>query len=119
MAVTAAEVIALTGTSLDSATVDAVIADATLVVSENACYNAYEDARKDAIIKWLTAHLISSTSQDGSVTSEKLGDASVTYARAALGDGLKGTTYGQQVLLLDYNGCLTKLGRAKATFEVV
>jgi len=114
-----ADVIALTGTSLDSAVVDAIIADAVLLVEDNACFAGYSEAKQTAILKWLSAHLVASTSGDGVVTSEKLGDASQTYGRAPLGDGLKGTTYGQQVLALDTNGCLSGVGRGKASVQVL
>lgn len=112
---TAAVVIALTGTAFDAATVSAIIDDAALI-AEN-CIKNYDATRQEAILKWLAAHLIASTGGEGVATSDRLGDASTSWARAPLGDALKGTTYGQQALLLDTNGCLAKLGRARATVE--
>lgn len=113
----AADVIAIVGGGFTETQVEALIADAVLIAEE--CVSSYSDDKQKAIIKWLTAHLIVSTTKSGVVTSERLGDASVSYARASMGDALKGTTYGQQVLLLDTNGCLAKKGRAKSTIEVV
>lgn len=117
MAVAAADVIAITGTELAEAVVTALIADAELVAGD--CISSYSAERQDAIVKWLAAHLVASTDAGGvSVTSEKLGDASLTFARATLGEGLKGTFYGQQALALDTNGCLTGKGRGQASVEV-
>lgn len=120
---TASEVIALTATDFSEAVVSAIIADAALIAE--GCIASYEDARQTAIIKWLACHLIVSTngasgSGAGSITSDKLGDASTSFAKSALtGEGLKATHYGQQALLLDTNGCLARLGRPRASVEVI
>lgn len=120
---TASEVIALTGTDFSEAVVDAIIADAALIAE--GCISSYSDERQTAIIKWVACHLIASTNGasgtgSGSVTSSKLGDASESYAKSALtGEGLKATHYGQQVLLLDTNGCLARKGRPPATVQVI
>lgn len=112
----AQDVIDLTGTALDESVVSSIIDDAALMVED--CVKNLSAERQEAIVKWVSAHMIASGGE-GTLTSMKLGDASESYARATLGDGLSGTTYGQQALLLDPNGCLAKLGRAKATIEVV
>jgi hypothetical protein len=114
---TAADVRAIIETSLTDGQIEALIADAALAAEK--CLLKYDEARQKAIVKWLTAHLIASTGGNGVLTSQKLGDASETYARATLGDGLKGTTYGQQALLLDTCGCLARLGRARASVEAI
>lgn len=115
----AAAVIALTGTSLTEAVVESIIADAALIAET--CIANYGEARQTAIIKWLAAHLVASTATGGesTLTSEKLGDASRTYARATTGEGLKGTMYGQQALSLDTNGCLFRKGNGRATVSVI
>lgn len=111
----AADVIALTGTSLDAAVVTAIIDDAALMA--DSCLSPLSDAVQEAALKWLSAHLVSSSGGEGQVSSEKLGDASVTYARGTLGDGVSGTMYGQQAIALA--PCLAYLGRAKATIGVI
>jgi hypothetical protein len=112
----ASDVIDLTGTSLSTAIVSALIDDAALL-AEN-CIASLDATRQEAIVKWITAHLI--TARDGgTLTSEKLGDASETRSIGQLGSGLNGTIYGQQALALDTTGCLSRLGRSKATIEVV
>lgn len=115
---TASDVIALTGTALPEAVVTSLIADAALVAGE--CLTGYSDDRQTAIIKWLAAHMVASTDAGGAtLTSEKLGDASQTFARATMGEGLKGTIYGQQALALDINGCLAGRGKGRASVEVI
>lgn len=114
----ASEVIALTGTSLDAGTVTGVIADAALVAED--CIKGYNEQRQTAIIKWLAAHLLASTdASGGTLTSEKLGDASQSFARATMGKALEGTMYGQQAIALDTNGCLIRKGRGRASIQVV
>lgn len=115
----ASDVIALTGSSLAEAVVTALIADAALIAED--CVGGYTPERQTAIIKWLAAHLVASTSAGGEsvLTSDKLGDASQTYARATTGDSLSGTMYGQQALALDANGCLARKGRARASIETL
>lgn len=112
----AADVISLTGTDLSSSVVSSIIDDAALIGS---CVSDLTDAEQEAALKWLAAHLIASTSDESSqaVSSAKLGDASDTYARAKTSDGIMGTTYGQQAVAIA--PCLARLGRAKASIEVV
>lgn len=117
--VTPADIRTIIETSLSDIQINALIAQARIIGGD--CLAKYDDERADAIVTWMTAHLIASTSLTGSgvVTSDKLGDAQRSYARATLGDGLKGTTYGQQAMLLDTCGCLARLGRARASVEVI
>jgi len=53
---------------------------------------------------WLTAHLIAST-RDRQAREEGAGTAYVKYSGLTY-TGLKGTTYGQHALMLDYSGTL-------------
>ncbi len=121
---TPAEVIELTATDFSEPVVQSIIDDAALIIEGCGC--SYEPPeRGTSIIKWLAAHLIASTNGasgggTGSIISQKLGDASETYAKAALsGEGLKATHYGQQALLLDTCGCLASIGRPRAKFEAL
>ncbi|MGE0602227.1 MAG: DUF4054 domain-containing protein [Xanthobacteraceae bacterium] len=111
----AADVKAIISTTLSDEVVGALIDDAALL-AEN-CIASLDGDRQKAILKWLTAHLIASTNSNASKTSSKLGDAQDTFARAQLGEGLKGTIYGQQALALDPNGCLIGIGKVKAFME--
>lgn len=115
---TSSDVIAITGSTLPSAVVDALIADAALVAGD--CITPYAADRQTAIIKWLAAHMIASTDANGgTLTQDKLGDASQSYARATLGENLRGTIYGQQALALDTNGCLVTRGKGRASVEII
>lgn len=112
-------VINLTGTALSAAVVTTLIEDAYLVAES--CISQYGESRQTAIIRWLAAHLVASTASGGTsvLTSDKLGDAAQTFARATLGEGLAGTMYGQQALALDTNGCLARKGKARASVAVI
>lgn len=116
---TVEEVRAIVGTSTGHSDhiIAAFIEDATLVAGD--CLSVYPESRQKAIVKWLAAHLVASTATGAAVSADKLGDASVTYQRATLAEGLRGTVYGQQALALDINGCLTGRGRARASVQVV
>ncbi|MCE8471503.1 DUF4054 domain-containing protein, partial [Rhodovulum sulfidophilum] len=111
------------GTDFPAPVVASIIEDAALMAG--VCIAPYEPARQAAIVKWLAAHLIASTNGAagtgaGSLTSMSLGDASETYAKAALtGEGLRATHFGQQALLLDTLGGLARLGRPRASAEVI
>lgn len=119
MSVTAAEVIALTGTKLPEPVVEAIIADAAVLAGP--CIQALDAARRDAIIRWLSAHMVSTADGGGTSTlsSRSLGDASKSWARGTLGEGLKSSFFGQQALALDPSGCLARLGKPRATIQVV
>ena len=113
---TVSEVRAIVDTSRSDIDVHGVISDASLLVEGH--IGALSEDRQKAIIKWVAAHLLTSTNDNGIPTSESLGDASESYDRAPLGEFLKGTTYGQQALALDVTGSLSRVGKATATVEV-
>lgn len=113
----ASVVISLTGTDLPEPVVTAIIDDAALLAEK--CLANFSSDRQVAALKWLAAHLIASTSDEGASvrSSEKLGDAADGFARAQLGNGIMGTTYGQQAVALA--PCLGRLGRPTARVTVV
>lgn len=112
---TPAQIKEIITTARSDEAVQSFIDDAKLIVGD-----IYADQlpRQRAIVKWIAAHLIASTDQDGIRASEKLGDASDTFARANLGIFLRGTTYGQQALLLDEDDLLIA-GKNRVTIEVI
>lgn len=115
-----AEVRAVITTTLGDEQVQARIDDAALIVDGCPAIVVMSDAQQKAIVKWVAAHLIASSTAEGAqVLSKKLGDASETYSRASLGIGLAGTYYGQQALLLDPTGCLARRGRQRAFVKVL
>lgn len=115
---TAADVQAVVSTgSLTEAQIDEVISDAALIAET--CIESLDGNRQRSILKWLAAHLISTIKSQGggALTSDRIGDAARSYSTASLGTELRSTSYGQQALLLDPNGCLARLGKARAVFE--
>ena len=111
----ASDIIELTGTSLSSGFVSALILDAVIIGGE--CIEGLDPDAQVAALKWLTAHLIASTNDGATTTSRKLGDAQESYARAQTGNGLMGTAYGQQAIAIA--PCLARKGRARAQIKVV
>jgi hypothetical protein len=111
------DVRALITTALSDAQVAVIILDMQLL--SEVCISGYACSRQIAIIKYLTAHAISFSAGHGAKTQMQLGDASESYATAIFGDMLKGTTYGQMAMMLDTNGCLAKLGKRAAKFDVL
>lgn len=118
---TVAQVRAIITTSLTDDAVTAIIEDAALMVEH--CISSLAEARQTAIIKWTTAHLISSmsgsTGGKKTLSSFKIGDAQENYVQATLGEAMKGTTYGQQAIALDPNGCIANIGKRKVSFKVL
>jgi hypothetical protein len=118
---TADDVRAIIETDKTDPQIEAIIADAALIAK--ACIADLDADVQKAIVKWLTAHLIASSASGieggAQITSMKLGDASESYARASMGAGLAGTSYGQQALALDPNGCLAQIGMRRAYFKVL
>lgn len=110
-------VIEITGTRLSEPVVTMLIEQAALISKK--CIENLPPELQEAIVMWLAAHLVATTGDSsGTVTTRKLGDAQKSWARATVGEGLKGTSYGQQALLLDPCGCLSRLGKPTATVEV-
>ena len=68
------------------------------------------------IERWFVAHL--AVSKYRRAENEKIGDASVKYQGQA-GKGLEGSTYGQQVLLLDTTGKMASIGKRKSSVETI
>src|SRR5262245_11209258 len=64
------------------------------------------------IERWLAAHLMETSAR--MVASKRIGQTTVTYATGKLGEGLKSTLFGQQVLLLDATGSLANAGTRAA-----
>lgn len=108
--------------NLTDAQVQSYIDDASLIAEP--CLTQLSDTRQKAIVKWLSAHLLtiaaeSSGAASGVIRSESLGQASVSYDTVKFTDMLKGTAYGQQAMLLDPCGCLANLGKRGTKFVVI
>lgn len=117
------DVRAIIETSLLDGAIETLIEDAALIAEGCPAIETYSDARQAAIIKWLTAHLIDQSGKSvegsGKITSERIGDAARTFASGTLGAGILGSSYGAQAAALDQSGCLSDLGKRRATFKVL
>ena len=93
---------------------------ATLMVDELLAGRGHSDARLKQIELYLAAHYALLALEGGNVKSEKLGEATTTYA-GVFTEGLRLTRYGQQALALDTFGILGKVGTGNnlAEFRVV
>ena len=114
---TVQEVKRVIATALDDDAIEQMIEDAAMLGGD--CVDGYNADRRKIIIRWLAAHLIASSHNEGALQSESLGDASESYARGQLGDALRGTVYGQQALSFDVKGCLSRIGKKRASVQVI
>lgn len=121
---TPAEVKAIIPTDLSDAEVQSFINDAALLGKR--CVTPLDADTQKVIVKYLAAHLIQSAGKSSgegfanvAVTSMKLGDASETYSRAQAGNNIASTSYGQQAIQFDPNGCLARLGERKLVMKVL
>lgn len=98
------QVQALLTVQFTDAEITSFLDDAILLLGEG----VYDGARETAILKYLTAHLITITPKgsEGVLSAKKIEDLSYSYARGSLGEGLRSTTFGQQALALDVKGML-------------
>jgi hypothetical protein len=111
--VNADEIKEILETELSDPTIEAFIGAANLIVTQNLGSSGLSTALLKEIERWLSAHLIAS-SRERQVKSEAAGLAKVDYD-SKVGLGLDGTTYGQQVKLLDPTGLLTSIGKRNAS----
>jgi len=105
--VTSTEVKEIIDTTLDDKHVDVYIGLANTMVTNTVTCGLSAAVLKE-IERWLAAHLITIT-KDRQTTEEKLGDAQAKYT-GTFGEGLKSTSYGQMVLILDTCGQFGNLG---------
>lgn len=90
---------------------------AHLIVEEELTVLAtLSESRLTQIELYLAAHL--ACSLDPRISEEKIGDSTNKY-QGKTDIGLKGTLYGQQVILLDSTGVLANSDKPKATLECV
>lgn len=90
---------------------------ASLLVDEQVAPGGASTAMLKEIERWLAAHFVAV--RDPRETSKGIDSASVSYEAMRMGEGLKGTRYGQQALALDSSGKLTDLNKAKAQFTAL
>ena len=98
--------------------VTAFITPANLIVTDRLSDKGMSKEQLAEIEKWLAAHFV--CMKDPRVKEEKIGDASDKFeGRNTTGLGLDSTSYGQQVKLIDTSNTLHKLGKKKASVQVI
>ena len=117
--VSVAEVKQIINTSLTDAEVLAAVSTAQAIINSQLASSGLTGQHLREIIRWLSAHFVAVRDQDeGMVMEQRIGDTAVRYG-GRLGEGLKLTRYGQQVLILDTTGTLAAFGRQRAEFKVM
>ena len=113
------EVKQIIDTDLSNPNIDAFILSANITVTAILGSDTVVTAAQlKEIERWLTAHLIAS-SKERQAQAEKVDDASITYS-GKTGDGLKSTSFGQQVLMLDTTGKIAaSAGKKRASITAV
>lgn len=108
------EVLALITTSRD---LWPFIETAHLLVDQYLGTVGYGEPLLTEMERWWAAHLVACA--EPQVSAKQLGDTRLQYQTPQLGMGLEGTSYGQQVLLLDAQGLLQTVTTMKRTvFDV-
>jgi len=117
--VTGDEVKEIIGTSLTASEIAPMITAANILVTARCASAGYSIAELKEIERWLAAHFVTARDRSTSLSSKTIGEASETYSQsqASSSYALGSSPYGQQALLLDYLGCLTTLGKQKATLK--
>jgi hypothetical protein len=106
---TETEVKQIIDTDLTTEQVNPFLRAANLMVTNVLTDQEYSDESLKEIECWLAAHFVAI--RDPRLTKEKIADAEDTY-QGKFGERLNGTSYGQQVLLLEYKGILAELSSA-------
>lgn len=100
------EVLALMDTALTQEQAAPFLETANIFVTQTLERQGYHAKTLEMIEKWLAAHLICTL--DPQIAKEGIDVATVEYD-GKMGEGLSGTRYGQQVLLLEYKGVIQAL----------
>ena len=112
-----AEVRSVIATGLTDEQIEALIVDACLVVDQCSAVAGYDADVQAAIIKYWTADIISTISNQGAgvVTSDRLGDAARSFS--AGNDKTATSFYRQRAYDFDPSGCLRRIGKPQASFQ--
>lgn len=116
--VTVAEVKAiLDDTALSDAVITTFITSANVMVTQALGSSALGASVLKEIERWMTAHMIAS-SRERMAKSEEAGGAKISYT-GQFYTGLRGTPYGQMVLVLDTTGAMAALGGKAVKLQAI
>lgn len=113
---TATEVKEIYSTSLSDSIIEAYIDVANDLVTEKLA-GEHDDTRLEMIEQFLSAHLVI-IARDRQAREEEIGDARIIYSEV-FGEGLKSTTFGQTVLMLDTSGILNSMSKRKVRIVAI
>lgn len=109
------EVEEILSTQIGAVALTAHVIAANALVDAQLLGQGYPEALLKEIERWLAAHF--ACMQDPRLKSQGVQDAQTTY-EGQTGMGLNASRYGQQAIVLDVNGVLTRLGQAQSALEV-
>ena len=116
--VTVAEVKAiLDDTALSDPVITTFITSANVMVTQALGSSALGASVLKEIERWMTAHMIAS-SRERMAKSEEAGGAKISYT-GQFYTGLRGTPYGQMVLVLDTTGAMAALGGKAVKLQAI
>jgi len=106
-------------TELIDSDLQVFIDTSNLIVTEELGSSGLSDDRLKEIERFLAAHF--ATTADPQMQSERIGSEYQYRVQGQFGEGLKSTTYGQQVLLLDTTGLMAKFadGKKRASISAI
>lgn len=112
---TEAEVKKIIDTALTDDQVKPFLISANILITDILLDEGYSIDLLKEIEKWLAAHFVAI--RDPQVMKEKIGEVDAAY-QGKTGLGLNYTSYGQQVMLLEYHGKLAEIAQGKGPAEV-
>lgn len=118
MRTTVADVRAVIPTGLDNNEINLLAGIANRMVTNNlGTSTALDDATKKDIETYLTAHLIA-IGKERQTKIERVDDIWVEY-KELIGEGIRSTTYGQAVTMLDPTGIMERSTMRKAFIRAI
>ncbi len=117
MRTTKVDVRGVIATGLEDSEIQILIDLANRQVTSTLSSAGFTDAILKDIETWLTAHFISIT-KERQTEEERVDDIWVLH-QGSFGEGLRGTTFGQMVLMLDTSGSFETASKQKMKFIAI
>lgn len=117
MRTTQVDVRAVISTGLEDSEIQSLIALANRQITATLSAAGLTDALLKDIETWLAAHFIA-IGKERQTEEERVDDIWVLH-QGIFGEGLRGTTYGQMVLMLDTSGLFDTATKRKVSFHAI